>query len=448
MIEVTAFVDPGLGHSSYLVDLGDRRALVVDPARIPDAQLAHADARGLEVAFTADTHTHADYVSGSPELAARGATFLAPADAHLQTRHHPVAGGDEVALGRFVFRVLPTPGHTPDHLAYLLLEDGHPVALFSGGSLMVGTVGRTDLLGEDRQEGLARAQYHSLHEQILTPPDDVPVYPTHGPGSFCSAPAGTERTSTIGRERATNPLLLAPDENAFVELLISGLGTLPAYFRRLPEVNRRGARLYGRLPGLTRLTVEEVERQLIEGAMLIDARPIDAYASSHVPGAVSNALRPAFGTWLASVVPDDVPLVFVLDDDQDSNELVREALNVGYDKIAGLLDGGIAAWLAAGLPTASSGLITADQLSGSVVDVRQREEFAAGHIPAATSVELADVATTTLSPGPVTMMCGHGERAMTAASLLERTGRTEVRVLAGGPDDWSRTTGQPLEAGA
>ena len=228
-----------------------------------------------------------------------------------------MTGGNELALGRFVLRALPTPGHTPDHLAYLLLEDGHPVALFSGGSLMVGTVGRTDLLGEDRRDELARAQYRSLHEQILTLPDDVPVYPTHGPGSFCSAPAGSERTSTIGRERATNPLLLAPDENAFVELLISGLGTLPAYFRRLPEVNRRGARLYGTLPDLPRLTVEEVERQLIEGAMLIDARPIDAYASSHIPGAVSNALRPAFGTWLASVVPDDVPLVFVLDDDQD-----------------------------------------------------------------------------------------------------------------------------------
>ena len=447
MTAVTAFVDAGLGHSSYLVDLGDGRALVVDPDRIPDAQVAHADSRRLEIAFTADTHTHADYVSGSPELAARGATFLAPAGAQLRTPHRPVTGRNELALGRYVLRVLPTPGHTPDHVAYLLLEDDRPIAVFSGGSLMVGTVGRTDLLGEDRREELARALYRSLHEEILTLPDDVLVYPTHGPGSFCSAPVGSERTSTIGRERATNPLLLVRDENAFVKLLISGLGTLPTYFRRLPEVNRRGAPLYGTLPELSRLSLDEVERRVVDGATVVDARPIDAYASSHIAGALSNALRPGFGTWLASVVPDDVPLLFVLDNDQNLDELVRDALNVGYDNLVGWLEGGIDAWSQAGLPTTSTELVTADELSGSIVDVRQHDEFAAGHIPSATSVELADLTTTTLPTGPVTMMCGHGERAMTAASLLERTGHGDVRVLAGGPDEWSHTTGQPLEVG-
>jgi len=447
MTAVTAFVDAGLGHSSYLVDLGDGRALVVDPARIPDAQVAHAESCRLEIAFTADTHTHADYVSGSPELAARGATFLAPAGAHLEMPHRPVTGRGELALGMYVLRVLPTPGHTPDHVAYLLLEDDRPIALFSGGSLMVGTVGRTDLLGEDRREELARALYRSLHEEMLTLPDDVHVYPTHGAGSFCSAPAGSERTSTIGRERATNPLLLAPDETAFVELLISGLGTLPTYFRRLPEVNRRGARLYGTLPDLARLSVAEVERCVVDGATVVDARPIAAYAVSHIPGALSNALRPGFGTWLASVVPDDVRLLFVLDDDQDPRELVREALNVGHDSLVGWLEGGIDAWTQAGLPTTSTELVTADDLSGAIVDVRQREEFAAAHIPSASFVELADVSTTTLPTGPVTMMCGHGERAMTAASLLERTGQGDVRVLVGGPGDWSSKTGQPLEVG-
>jgi rhodanese-related sulfurtransferase len=312
---------------------------------------------------------------------------------------------------------------------------------------MVGTVGRTDLLGENRREELARALYHSLQEEILTLPDDVNVYPTHGAGSFCSAPAGSERTSTIGRERATNPLLLAPDENAFVELLLSGLGTLPAYFRRLPDVNRRGARLYGTLPDLARLSVDDVQRRVVDGAVLVDARPIAAYASSHIPGAISNALRPGFGTWLASVVPDDVPLLFVLDDDQDPDELVREALNVGYDNLVGRLEGGIDAWTETGLPTTSTELVSANDLSGPIVDVRQREEFAAGHIPSATSVELADVPTTTLPTGQVTMMCGHGERAMTAASLLARAGHAEVRALAGGPSDWSSTTDQPLEVG-
>jgi hydroxyacylglutathione hydrolase len=447
MPSVTAFVDSGLGHSSYLVDLGDGQALVVDPARIPDAQVARADSRRLDIAFTADTHTHADYISGSPELAARGATFFAPAGAHLETPHRPVTGSNDLALGRYVLRVLPTPGHTPDHVAYLLLDDDRPIAVFSGGSLMVGTVGRTDLLGEDRREELARALYRSLHEEILTLPDDVNLYPTHGAGSFCSAPAGSERTSTIGRERATNPLLLAPNENAFVELLLSGLGTLPAYFRRLPEVNRRGARLYGTLPDLAALSVDDVQRRVVDGAIVVDARPIAAYASRHIPGAFSNALRPGFGTWLASVMPDDVPLLFVLDDDQDPYELVREALNVGHDNLVGRLEGGIDAWTQAGLPTTSTELVTADELSGAIVDVRQREEFATGHIPSATSVELADLSTRTLTIEPVTLMCGHGERAMTAASVLERAGHGDVRVLAGGPSDWSRATGQPLEVG-
>lgn len=448
MISITAFVDTGLGHSSYLVDLEDGRALVIDPARIPDAQLAAADAHRLEIAFSADTHTHADYVSGSPELAARGATFLAPADARLETRHRPLHGGDEVDLGRFVLRALPTPGHTPDHLAYLLLEDDLPAALFSGGSLMVGTVGRTDLLGEPRSEELARAQYRSIREQILTLPDDLAVYPTHGQGSFCSAPSGSERTTTIGQERATNPLLQAGDEDAFVEMLLAGLGTLPAYFRRLPEVNRRGARVYGRLPELTRVSVEDLERRVSEGALVVDARPIDAYARAHIPGAVSNALRPGFATWLASVVPNDKPIVFVADDDQDLGELVRQSLNVGYDNLAGVLDGGIDAWRAAGSTIASTILVEPAAISETIIDVRQREEFAAGHIRGAASVELADVAEAVLPTRELTLMCGHGERAMTAASLLERAGHTDLRVLVGGPEDWSHATGEPVEVGA
>src|SRR2546423_13134129 len=141
---------------------------------------------------------------------------------------------------------MATHGHTPDHLAYLLCEHRRPVALFSGGSLMVGTVGRTALLGADRRDDLARRLYRALHENILTLPDDLPVYPTHGAGSFCSAPGAADRTTTIGRERATNPLLQAPNEDAFVRQLVAGFGSFPAYFGRLPEVNRRGPRLYDR----------------------------------------------------------------------------------------------------------------------------------------------------------------------------------------------------------
>ena len=174
MIDVLSFVDEGLGHSSYLVDLGDGRALAVDPPRLAFPHAAAARSRGLEIAVTADTHSHADYISGSPELAAQGATFLASKGAHLAIPHHGVAAGDQIELrAGLTLQAIATPGHTPDHLAYLLCEDGRPAALFSGGSLMVGTVGRTDLLGPELRDDLARQLYRALRDEILTLPDDL-----------------------------------------------------------------------------------------------------------------------------------------------------------------------------------------------------------------------------------------------------------------------------------
>lgn len=207
-VEIVSFVDEGLGHSCHLVDLGDSRALVVDPPRLPEQAVREADARGLTIAWTADSHSHADYVSGSPELRARGATFLASAGAGLETPHHGLEDGDEIDLGNgFTLQAIATPGHTPDHLAYLLLDQGTPAALFSGGSLMVGTVGRTDLLGPEPREELTRRLFRALRDRIMTLPDDLPVYPTHGaepPRSARNAPrtrssSSTTRTSSSQR---------------------------------------------------------------------------------------------------------------------------------------------------------------------------------------------------------------------------------------------------------
>src|SRR5262249_19171840 len=186
---VPAFVENGLGHSSYLVDLGDGTALVVDPHRVPEREVADAATRGLRIAYTVDTHSHADFVSGSPELVARGAEFLAPASGHLQVPHRGLRDGDRADVGSLVLEAVATPGHTPDHLAYVLeTRDGAPLVLFSGGSLMVDTVGRTDLLGPEHAGALAHAQFHSLRDRILALPDELAVYPTHGAGSFCAAP--------------------------------------------------------------------------------------------------------------------------------------------------------------------------------------------------------------------------------------------------------------------
>jgi glyoxylase-like metal-dependent hydrolase (beta-lactamase superfamily II)/rhodanese-related sulfurtransferase len=445
-MDIVSFLDEGLGHSSYLVDLGDGSALVIDPPRFPDAHERAATEHGLHIAFTADTHSHADYVSGSPELSARGACFLAPSAARLETEHRPVDPGGDVPLAPGVtLHAIPTPGHTPEHLAYLLVENGTPVALFSGGSLMVGTVGRTDLLGPDQAEPLARRLYHALRDQIATLPDDLAVYPTHGAGSFCSAPGASERTTTIGSERATNPLFAVTDEDEFVSRLLAGFGTFPTYFGRLPEINRRGPRLYHDLPDLSRLDVTRVKELLEHGAAIVDVRPIAAYADGHIPGSLSIELRPVFASWLGWLVDPEAPLVFVLDADQDRAALVRSCLDVGYEHIAAELDGGIDAWIAAGGTLAETQLLTPGaHRDGALIDVRQRNEYATAHVPDAVNVELGALAQAELPDTLLTVMCGHGERAMTAASVLERRGRTDVTVLQGGPPDWATATGEAL----
>ena len=447
-MEIVSIVDEGLGHSSYVVGLGDGTALVVDPARFPDRQRQLAYERGWQIAWSADTHSHADYVSGSPELAADGATFLASAGAALEVLHRPVTAGETITLsGTVTLRAIATPGHTPDHLSYLLLERGEPVGLFSGGSLMVGAVGRTDLLGDERREDLARDLFRALRAEILTLPDDLAVYPTHGAGSFCSAPAGAARTTTIGVERATNLLVGIDDEDRFVEALVSGLGSFPDYFRQLPELNRTGPRLYAAVPDLARLDLDTVREHLAAGAALVDARPIAAFARSHPVDAISIQHRSVFASWLGWLLDLDRSVVFVLDDTVDRTDLVRQCLTVGHDAILGELDGGLDTWADAGLPVASIPLVDAGDITGTVLDVRQTSEWDAAHVPDAIHIELGDLTDAPVPAGPVTIMCGHGERAMTGASLLEIAGHHDLAVLAGGPQDWSDATGVDLQTG-
>jgi hydroxyacylglutathione hydrolase len=442
-VEIVSIVDEGLGHSAHLVAI-DGDALVVDPLRRTERYEALVRERGWRIAWTADTHTHADYASGSPELGRHDATFLAPRASRLDAPHRPLDGGDEIELGGVTLRALSTPGHTPDHLAYLLLDGDQPLAVFTGGSLMVGTVGRPDLFGPEQIDRLARAMWRSLHEQLLVLPDELPVYPTHGAGSFCSAPGDSDRVTTIGRERATNPLLQAGDEQAFVHQLSSGLGSLPAYFSWLPERNRHG---FGPAPAtLTALTADAVAATMADGGVVVDVRPVTAFAAGHVPGSLSNALRPVFASWLGSVVAPGRPLVFVGDDTTDRAELLRQCANIGYDTIAGELTGGVDAWAASGRPLATLPVVPAEALDGPVLDVRQTLEYRSGHVPGARHVELgalpgiaADI------DGPVAVMCGHGERAATAASLLAGPGCSGVRIVTGGPAEWAAAHDRALE---
>jgi hydroxyacylglutathione hydrolase len=447
VIEVHPVVDEGLGNSAYLVELGDGRALVVDPARDPTPYLEIARRLRLQVSHAAETHLHADFVSGSLELAAHGARVLGARAANLQFSHQGMDDDEELELGGLVLRALATPGHAPEHLAWLLSDDGQPLALFSGGALLVGGVARTDLVSPDQTGPLAAAAWRSAR-RLLGLPDGLRVYPTHGAGSFCSTPGGAERTTTIGAERAHNPLLRAPDEAAFGERLLGSLGSFPPYFLRLREVNRRGPRvLTDGDRALPKVPVEQARRRLDHGAVLVDARPVRAFAAGHPAGALSIALRPAFATWLGWLVQPGRPLLFVVDQAQDRDELVRQCHGIGYDRLAGELAGGMAAWRSAGQPEGRLEVVGPERAGdGPVLDVRQASEVAGGHLPGAAAVELGALdGGNGLPAGPLTVMCAHGERAMTAASLLARAGRRDLRVVVGGgPAEWSAATGQPL----
>lgn len=448
MQRIYDFVDEGLGHSSYVIDLGDGTAAFVDPPRFPIAHEALVEQLNLRLVWTLDTHSHADYVTGSPALAERkGATFVAPAASHLDSPHRPVRDGEHIVLADDVELVAwATPGHTPDHHAYVLVEDGAPVVLFSGGSLMVGTVGRTDLNGPALTVPLAHEMFAALRrfDQL---PDELAVYPTHGAGSFCSAPGASQRTSTLGHERATNPLFSITDEAEFVDRLVAGFGTFPTYFGRLPELNRRGPTRYDSIPHLARLDPADVERHIAEGGVVVDARPVAAFSAGHIPGSLSNALRPVFASWLGWLIEPNRALVFVLDPDQDRDDLVRQCLDVGHEHLIGELAGGIDAWTNSGRPTVTIPLVEPAAMSGPVIDVRQTIEYVSGHVPGARNIELGAVSEAGLLDGPLTVMCGHGERAMTAASILTAGGRDDVAVLVGGPDTWSAATGNPLQTG-
>jgi hydroxyacylglutathione hydrolase len=450
-IDLVPLVDEGLGNSAYVVDLGDGRALVVDVSRDLRTVYEAAARRGLTIAFAADTHLHADFLSGAHQLGVTdGAEVLVSAVGDREFAHTGLHDGDEVDLGGLRLRALLTPGHTHEHLAFLLLDGDREVGVFTGGSLIVSSAARTDLISDDRTDELTRAQYASLR-RLATLPGDVEVWPTHGAGSFCSAPPGAERTSTIARELATNPLLMAPDENTFVTELLGSLGSYPPYFRRLGEINRVGPPLLDCEPTLKSLSVDMVRALLVDGALVIDARPIDRFAAAHISGAISIELRPVFASWLGWLAPPDRPLIIVRDSDQDPAEIAWQAAKIGYDNVVGELEGGMDAWTSAGHVTSHIHLIEPNRLDGRrILDIRQRSEYQNGHLPGAIDIELGDIPerANDLSDEPTVVMCGHGERAMGAASLLERAGRNDVVVLDGGPGDWVQATGGKLETGA
>jgi hydroxyacylglutathione hydrolase len=461
-VEIHQFDLPGLGHlSALLVDEASGQAAVVDPRRDVDIYLAEVARRGLRVGHVLETHLHNDYVSGARELAAlTGATHVIGAEADLATAFQPVRDGQTIDVGRLRVTALETPGHTPEHVSYAVRDadsgagDG-PVAIFTGGSMLVGSVGRTDLLGPDLARAYALDMHRSLHETLLRQPDETDILPTHGAGSLCSRGIGEAWSSTVGIERATDPLLAIEDADAFADALLAGQPAVPRYFARMRALNRAGPRVLGGIPEPQPLDARAVRDRLAGGALLVDLRPAAAFAAAYVPGSISLPADASFGTWLGWVVEPDRPLVLLLPRLAAWDDAVRQALRVGYDGIVGYLDGGLDAWRAAGgvvaAGTAQTVLELATAMRGSdpplVLDVRQADEYAAGHVPGARHL-MAGHVPDRLAELPrdraIATICASGYRASVAASLLRMAGFQDVAWVDGGLPTW-QAAGLPVE---
>jgi hydroxyacylglutathione hydrolase len=466
-VRVQQFVIEGLGHLSTLImDEAAGLATVVDPRRDVDIYLDAARAGGFRISHVVETHLHNDYVSGGRELASlTGARHVIGARAELRHEHQPVRDRETFDVGSLRFNALETPGHTPEHVSYAVADRSRadePILLLTGGSLLVGAVGRTDLLGPENAGPYAELMHRSLHEVILRHADSVVVCPTHGGGSLCSTDISSTTWSTIGFERRHDPLLGPMEVDAFARALLAGQPTVPRYFERMRPINQTGPRLLGPVVPLPQpMPVSAAAAALDRGALMVDLRPPAAHTVAHVPGSLSLPAGSSFGTWLGWVVPDpDRPLVLILDTDADWDDAVRQALRIGFESIAGYVHGGFAAWAEAGRPTEVGGALDvaslARMLAGGgpetplVIDVRQASEFESGHVPGSRHIgagDLPDRLDALPRDRPIATICASGYRSSVAASLLRAAGFSHVDWVPGGVPDWQGAK-YPVEYGA
>ena len=453
MVKIEQFVVEGLGHQSYIVtDEASGTAAIVDPRRDVDVYLEAASRAGVKITHALETHIHNDYISGSRELVAKtGATIVASGADPLEYAFQPVREGDRFPVGQFSFQALATPGHTPAHVSYLLHETDQqqPTALFSGGSLLAGNAGRTDLLGEGMMLTLTHQQYQTLRRLLDTLPGQVHVYPTHGAGSFCmSTSAASARSTTIAHERLVNPAAVALNEEAFVQQQIAGYSSYPKYYAHMGPINRKGPPVIGTTPTPAPLSPLEVQRRLYNGIGLIDGRNRDAFACEHIPGSLNIELGSSFSTYIGWLLPFNVPLMLLIEDERGRREAVVQLMRIGFELVDGYLDGGISAWKAAALPTNQFEYMDIEALHKRwsqhenfvVLDVRRPDEWRAGHIPGSLPIQVGDLPTRMRElpkDQTIVTICQSGYRAEIAASMLAASGR-EVIVVRGGMEDWQK----------
>ncbi|MFJ3139980.1 rhodanese-like domain-containing protein [Streptomyces sp. NPDC086843] len=427
----------GLGNRSYLAG-GAAAAVVIDPPRDIDQVIAAAARRGVRIAYVAETHVHNDYVTGGLELArVTGAAYLVPAAAHVSFARTPVADGDteDVDAG-LVLRAIATPGHTPHHTSYVLEEDGRGAAAFTGGSLLIGTVGRPDLVEPRLTEQLARDQHASAHRLAAELDDDVPVLPTHGFGSFCSSAQADGDASTIGKERTSNDAFTL-DVDTFVQRMLAGLEDVPAYYAHMGPANAAGPAPVDLTPP-ERADAGEISSRLAAGEWVVDLRSRMAFAEGHVAGSFNFEGEGKLAAYLAWLIPWGKPVTLLAETPEQVADAQRELARVGIDRPAAAATGDPAGWVREGehlvsFPRARFADLADARRRGDdvvVLDVRRDSERAGGHIDGSVHIPVHALhgRIGEVPDGTVWVHCAGGMRAAIAASLLHAAGRDVVAV--------------------
>ena len=456
-VHVEQWVAGELGNSSYVVvDRDSGEAAVVDPLCDVDRYVDAARTHGWRLSATLDTHVHNDFISGGPNLRAlTGSMFAVPDGSGVAGADRLLRDGDEVTVGSLRLRAIHSPGHTPEHLSYLLLGGGgEELALFSGGALMVGTMARPDLLGPSWTYALSRMGRETLQRRLLTLPDELSVLPTHGGGSFCGSASSDVRRTTIGTERRDNPLATAPDLAHFLALHAKQ-GRYPAYYARMAPRNRTAAPAAAAID-VAQLSPEEFATHVAGGAVAVDCRAQEDFDTAHVPGSLSVPCDGPFSAWVGWVVDIDAPVVLVAASAAAACDAARQLVRIGFAVPRGWLDA--REWVADGRPTRSVTRCTMGDLAErildgdhlTVIDVRQDDEWAAGHLPGAVHAlapDLPGVVAVLDREAPVAVHCATGYRAALGVSMLLRDGLDDVWHVSDGVDAWT-ALGHPLVTSA
>jgi glyoxylase-like metal-dependent hydrolase (beta-lactamase superfamily II)/rhodanese-related sulfurtransferase len=447
-----------LSHASYVIG-SEGVAAVIDPQRDAGIYIEDAMRHGLKIEHVIETHLHADFISGHRELATMtGAQIYLGAEAGAQFPHVDVHDGDEIRFGKCVLRFLETPGHTLESISILVTDlerSPEPYAVLTGDTLFIGDVGRPDLSPGLTPQQLAGMLYDSLHSKLLTLPDHVEVYPAHGAGSLCGRQLSTERSSTIGQQRATNFALQAKSRDEFVQMLTSELPERPGYFAQDAEINRSGPAPLADVPVPPALSAREVEGLAREGAIVLDTRPANQFGAGHIPGAIHIALAGQFASWAGRLIGLDRQIVIVAEDHDTMLESHVRLARVGIERVAGYLEEQMAAWGREGLPVVQLMQIPVQDLARElehvqVIDVRQPGEWEQGHIDGAMLKplpKLLDMLDGLDRDRTVAVHCKSGYRSSIGASLLQGEGFREVVNLIGGYDAW-KAFGLPVTQAA